>query len=119
MALLIATDGTGLTDYTQLVTLDSVVYVLGFRYIIAESCWYMNIALTNGATICQGIKLVCSYPLLWSYNDPNLPDGTFMVVPSPADDSPPGLNDLAPGGRCALLYLEKGEISASVEANRL
>jgi hypothetical protein len=92
--------------YTETVPLDGINYRLYFGYNQRENCWYLSIADELGKDLLNGIKLVCGleYLLRWRYIAGLPPGQLFMIYPL-TDSSPPGLNDLAPGGRCQLTYI--------------
>lgn len=98
--------------WTQTTTLDGVAYLLNFRFNSREQCYYLNISSADGTIdYVIGMKLVSDFFLLrpWA-----TPPGEMMVISqSGADDSPPGLGDLADGGRCKLLYIEAADLFAS------
>ena len=116
---IIPTDGSASPWFDQTTTLDGVPYVLDFRHSRAEDRWYLSIGLPDGTEVRKGIKVVSSYPLLWRETDSRLPNGELFCVPASADDSPPGLADLLPGGRCYLVYVPKAELLPSFESWRL
>lgn len=107
--------------YDQTSVLDGITYLLDFRFNTREQCWYMSIQLANlTTTVVQGVKLVCSYPLLQSYAGANVPPGEFFcLTQNQTLDGPPGLTDLDPNGRCSLAYLSHAELPTSLEPWRL
>ncbi len=98
--------------YTQVSDFDGVNYSLEFRYNQRETCWYLSIADDIGNDIINGIKIVCSIPLLRRFSDTRLPPGELIAVASGDDDSPPGLTELGDGLRVALHYITIAEITA-------
>ena len=97
--------------FVETVSLDGTDYVLDFRFNSREQTWNVSIMLPDGTMLAPGIKLVCNYPLLQKYADPRVPNGELFCVTQTNDDSPPGMNDLATGGRCALCYASVSELS--------
>lgn len=100
----VPTDATGLTNYSQTTVLEGTAYLLTFSYNQRENCWYLSMATEEGDDIIDGMKLVCSWPITRKCADPRAPQGELMVISNTSDNSPPGLADLAPGGRCILNY---------------
>lgn len=109
---LIPTD-TGLLFWQQITTLDGTDYLLEFRFNSREQVYYLMVSLTDGTLLAQGIKLVCSYPLLQAYNDDRFPLGELIVLPDATSDGPPGLGELGIGQRCQLVYVTAAEIQAA------
>lgn len=99
--------------YTSQTTgLDGVPYVLTFAYGQRSDTWTLSIAMVDGTPIASGLKLVCLWDLLAQTVDPNRPPGMLFVLSSTTDLSPPGLEDLAPGGRCTLIYTPAADVAA-------
>jgi hypothetical protein len=88
--------------YTFSADLDGTEFFFRMSYNSREDRWYLSVYTAEGSPIALSIKLVTNWPLLnrkaW---DPRAPKGVLYV----AGVSPPGLNDLAPGARCQLVYL--------------
>lgn len=99
--------------YTQIVQLDGVPFLMTFRWNQRLGVWYFDLATAEGDPIYSGIKLVTGWNLLRNVVDDRRPAGWLAVVTQTADDSPPGLEDLTPGGRCALLYRPLADLMAS------
>jgi hypothetical protein len=97
---------------TQTTTLDGVPFLLSFAYSQRECCWYLSLATVDGDPIWGAVKLVCSWPLFKACADARKPAGDLIVISSTQDLSPPGLNDLQPGGRCALMYVTAADEAA-------
>lgn len=98
--------------YVQRTDLEGREYVLQFDYSTRENCWYMQVSASDGTVLAAGVKLVCSWPLLYRYTSTLLPPGKMFVMPVTTDDSPPGLDDLAEGGRCELTYVTSDDPAA-------
>jgi hypothetical protein len=96
----------------QTTVLDGIPFLLSFAYSQRESCWYMGIATVDGDPIYGNVKLVCGWNLFGACVDARAPAGVLTVITNNQDDSPPGLNDLLPGGRCALMYVTAADIAA-------
>ncbi len=94
----------------QLVTLEGTTFLLTFQYNQREDTWYFSIATSEGDDLYNGMKLVCSWPLTRKCADSRMPQGEFFVISNTDDNTPPGLNDLAPGGRCVLNYWTSDEL---------
>lgn len=92
--------------YSQTTDLDGTPYVLSFSYDQRHDRWLLAIAsATDGTSVISGLRLVPGADLFEPYRHAlNMPPGGLFVVPLGPDDSPPGLADLAPEGRCALVY---------------
>lgn len=95
---------------SQITTLDGVPYLLQFTYSERADVWYLAILTEEGDAIRYGVKLVCGWPLLRKVADPRKPPGVLFVWTANNDDSPPGLLDLAPGGRCTLIYVPQADL---------
>jgi hypothetical protein len=93
--------------WTQTTTLDGVPYLLNFRFNSREQCYYLNISSAD-ATIDYviGMKIVSNFFLLRPWTTP---PGEMMCI-AQGDDSPPGLGDMADGGRCKLIYIEATDL---------
>lgn len=97
---------------TQTTTLDGVPYILYFQYNQRENTWWLTVSTIDGTAIYGACKLVVNYAFLDQCVDARRPPGQLMVISNTSDLSPPGIDDLAPGGRCSLCY----EPIADVEA---
>ena len=105
-------DGT--TPYiTQTTTLDGVPYLLSFYYSQREDRWYLLLSTVDGTPIYGAVKLVCNWPLFAQCASQSKPPGAWIMVSSTQDLSPPGLNDLAAGGRCQLTYTPVADLIAA------
>ena len=91
--------------YSQTSKLEGQVFNLSFAYNQRENTWYLSVADASNVDIYNGVKLVCLRYLLKTCADPRRPAGDFVVFDSTGSNTPPGLNDLATGGRCALKYI--------------
>ena len=92
--------------YVQRTDLEGKEYTLQFDWCTRESVWYLSIFDVEQVPLATGIKLVCNWPLTYRLADNRLPPGDLLVITKKeADDSPPGLADLAEGGRCELTYV--------------
>jgi hypothetical protein len=87
------------------VMLEGTAYNLAFAWNMRSSTWYLSIADGAQVDIYNGIKLIVGYPLLRMCADPRRPPGELFVVDSTGANTPPGLYDLLPGGRCTLVYM--------------
>jgi hypothetical protein len=91
--------------WEQTTTLDGTDYLLRFRYSQREQTYYVSLYLGNGTEIIKGQRMICNWPLFADCVDPNMPPGTFVLIPSdPTDESPPKLGDLGDNRRCTLVY---------------
>lgn len=91
--------------YTQKVQLDGTDYILHFSYNQRTDRWSLAIHDESDTPLQQGLKLIANWPLLRHYHfKPELPSGELIVIDTTGKGSPPGLNDLAPDGRCQLIY---------------
>lgn len=96
--------------YVQRTDLEGREYVLTFDYSTREGVWYLTIADDTETVLAAGVKLTVGLPLLYRFKDARMPPGLLFVYSSTGDDSPPGLADLAPGGRCTLDYMTSDEL---------
>jgi hypothetical protein len=98
---------------TQTTTLDGVPYLLTFQYSQREDRWFLLLSTVDGSPIYGAVKLVLNWPLFAQCRDTRRPPGQFYVVSNTqSDDSPPGLNELAPTARCALTYIPIADMEA-------
>ncbi len=116
---MITIPATTIPPFSQTTTIDGVPYVIDFNYNWRENTWSISILQTDLTPLCTGIKLVCNYPLLQKYASALVPKGELYCVSLGQDDSPPTYNDLAPGGRCVLIYASKSELGPLVDPWRL
>ncbi len=86
-------------------TLENVNYLLSFSYNTRSDTWWLSVADAGGVDIYNGLKLVCNVPLLRRCADSRRPPGELFVVDSTGQNTPPGLDDLGPSGRCTLVYI--------------
>ncbi len=100
--------------YSLTTTQDGVPYLLNFSFSQRESCWYVLLSTVDGDPIYGNVKLVCNWPLFAQCADSRKPPGVFEVISSTPDLSPPGLQDLLPGGRCQLIYLPIADMVAAL-----
>lgn len=92
--------------WVQSTTLEGTTFLLNFDYNEKCACYYLSIQDSEGNDIYDGMKIVCNLALLRTCADgDNAPVGELWCQSSNGDDSPPGLGDLAPGGRCTLFYI--------------
>ena len=93
--------------YIQTTPLDGVNYRMFFAYNQRENTWYLSISDDLNNPLLSSIKLVCGTEFLHRWRaTPGLPPGQLVCISlSSADASPPGLEDLVPGGRCELTYV--------------
>lgn len=97
---------------------DGAQYQLTFRWNHRTSTWSFDLFQTDGTPIRYGVKIVPNTFLLLPshYIDGCPPGEIYCVSHNPADDSPPGLNDLVQGGRCELVYLPMLDMIALLNA---
>lgn len=69
-----------LPNYTMRVDLNSVIFILEFRYNERADRWVMDVQTEEAETIIQGVVLVTGVPLLSQYVDERLPEGDFVVL---------------------------------------
>jgi hypothetical protein len=98
---------------SQVTNLDGTPYLLTFAWNMRSSTWYLSIATTDGTPIASGIKLVCNFDLLRTVVSPARPPGRIVAISNTTDNSPPGLEDLIAGGRCALCYSPLADLQAA------
>lgn len=95
----------GNPNYTMRTRLDGRDYLLRFQWNQREERWYFDIFADTNEPLAVGIKIIPNRPLLRFYQwDQRLPPGEFVANIDIADDSPPGLYEMAIGERCELTY---------------
>lgn len=95
----------------QRTDLEGREYVLQFDFSTRESVWYLSILDVGNVPLATGIKMVCNWPLTYRLPNPGLPPGDLVVITKvEADETPPGLDDLAEGGRCELTYVTSDHV---------
>ena len=104
MSLVIPTDTTGSSFYTQKVTLDSKVYTLTLRWNNRASQWMLDILDAVGNELVLGCPLLNGELLLsqFSYLGAALPPWGLFIVDLTGQDRDPDLNSL--GGDVLLMY---------------
>lgn len=93
-----------LPTWSEASTLEGSTFVLSFSYNQRESVYYMGVADAAGVDVYTGVKLMPLQFLMRKCKDPRRPAGDFLVFDNTGSVVPPALHDLAPGGRCSLLY---------------
>lgn len=115
MTTQIITTPDGTTPFaTQTTTLEGTPYLLYFTYSQREDRWYLLLSTVDGDPIYGAVKLVPNWPLFDQCQDTRRPTGQWLVLSNSSDDSPPGLNELAPGARCVLCYVPAADVAAAV-----
>ena len=119
MAQLIPTQ-PDVPNYSMAVTLDGVDYQFTFRFSERESCFYLDLYLTDGTPLCMGRKVVCAWSLFRDFRyDKRIPQGALVAVPvSGGSDEPAtilddGTGELGEGRRVQLLYFPASEIASA------
>jgi hypothetical protein len=97
--------------YGETVALDGTPYALSFTFNLRGLCWYLDLATLDGEVFAAGLKLVCYWNLLIKCASPLRPPGQLLVISYTTDPSTPGLLDLMPGGRCALVYMPAADVA--------
>lgn len=91
--------------YTMKTQLDGTQYGLTFRWNQRTNTWSFDLDDSAGVQIIHGIRIMVGVPLLTRYHyQASCPPGDIVCISKTSDDSPPGLHDLADGGRCSLIY---------------
>lgn len=97
--------------YSLVTRLDGSDYKLDFRYSPRADRFYLNLYDANEVLLLAGLKLVTGVLLLNYYHHlPGVPTGELLVSSNGSDNSAPGLNELGPGLRCTLSYLEASDV---------
>lgn len=119
MPLIIRTVSSAQDAYTsQRTRLDGRDYLLRFSFNEREERWYLSLFDEDELPILEGLKLVCSQPLLQAYrSNPDVPRGELVVMDLTDDNSPPTLDELGEGKRCELLYITAEELEALKSRN--
>lgn len=101
--------GSDAPDYLQRLSLDGRDYIFRMLWNQREGRWYLEVRNESNVHL-DTVKLVCRVNLLLSAQwDVRIPPGVLRVQSLNDDQSPPGLDDLAPGGRCSLTYVTFSE----------
>lgn len=96
--------GSVAPDYTQRTSLDGRDFILRFLWNQREGRWHLYLH-DAGNVLLATVKLVCDVNLLLAAQwDARVPQGPLRVMSLNQDQSPPGLDDLAEGERCSLVY---------------
>lgn len=91
-----------LPAYDFKITLDGVVYNLGFTWSERSQLWTMDISDENEEPIAMGIRLFTATPISYIYEMDNFPEREFLVVDTAGENKNPGRDDF--GSRVLLLY---------------
>ena len=96
MSLVIPTDNTGASFYTQKVTLDSVVYTLTLRWNTRANQWMLDLLDAVGNELVLGTPLLNGEVLLaqYAYLGAVLPPWGLFIVDMTGQDRDPDLNSL-------------------------
>ncbi len=95
----------GVPHYTQRTRLDGREFTLRFMWNMRAERWALDISDDTETLLVGGIWIVANWPLLRPYQwDPRVPPGDLRAIDLSADGSPPGVNDMAIGQRCELVY---------------
>ena len=104
--------------YTMQTALDGTQYRLTFRWNHRTSTWSFDLDQNDGTSIIHGLRIMVGVPLLTRYHYQDAcPPGEIVCVSDTSDDSPPGLEDLADGGRCRLVYVPLLDLIALGQGN--
>lgn len=107
MALSVIPTVPGEPYYRQKTNLEGREYVLVFSFNERIARWYLSILDETEEPLLQGLKLVANWPLLRHYRyDTRLPPGELVVLTTDGSTEPPSLDELGPGKRAELVYLE-------------
>lgn len=111
MALFVIPTSAGVPYYSQKTNLEGREFVLRFSYNERIERWYLGIFDEEETPLLQGLKLLANVPLLRHYrHDPRLPPGELMALTTDGSGEPPTLNELGPGRRAELIYLESTDL---------
>lgn len=64
----------------MVVTLADVDYRLTLAYNTRDARWYLDVALSDGTDLVNGVPLVTDTPLLLRHSNEDLPAGILMLV---------------------------------------
>ncbi len=100
-------------NYTMGVTLDGSSYLLTFRLSERESCYFVDLALSDFTPLVSGKRVVCKIDLFGRYRyNALMPQGALVAFPSVGlSDEPPNLGELGKGRRVKLWYYSQSEIA--------
>ena len=111
MALIVIPTTPGAPYYRQKTNLEGRDFILVFSYNERIERWYLSIFDEEETPLLQGLKLMASWPLLRHYRyDTRLPPGELMALTLDGSSDPPTLNELGPGKRAELVYLESTDL---------
>lgn len=100
--------------YSITTNLDGVTFILDFKHNQRTDTWSFDLRDADGTMLAAGFKIVPEMLLLrkQAYRS-DFPFGDIICLSlANDDDSPPGLLDLGPDGRCVLVYVEAADIIA-------
>lgn len=96
------------------VTLESVTYLLEFRWNTRERSWYMSMSTDDGTYIITSLKFVIDHPLGCRSQNPLKPPGIFLAEDTSGARIDAGYNEDTQksdlGDRVILLYFESTEL---------
>ena len=111
MATLVIPTTPGEPYYRQKTKLEGREFTLSFAFNQRIGRWYLSIYDEAEVPLLLGIKLVTNWPLLRRYRfDTRLPPGELMALAADGDRTPAGLDELGPGKRVELVYLEAADL---------
>ncbi len=111
MALIVIPTSPGVPYFRQKTNLEGRDFVLDFSYNQRIERWYLSIFDEEETPILRGLKLVANWPLLRHYRyDIRLPPGELMALTQDGSTAPPTLNELGPGKRAELVYIEAADL---------
>ena len=104
--------------YTVKTQLDGTQYALTFRWNHRTKTWSFDLDDSAGTSIIHGIRVMVGVPLLRRHHYiASCPPGEIVCISNTPDDSPPGLEDLADGARCELIYVPLLDLIAQAQGS--
>jgi len=99
--------------YTFEVDLDERSYIFQLYWNTRANGWFLSLLDLEGVPLVSGIRLTAGVaPLTWFVNTDNGILGRLYVHDTSGAHADPGRYDLAPDGRCVLIYFEQAEVEA-------
>lgn len=104
----------GVPSYFYRIALSGEEYEIRLVWRERAAGWYMTISDLDGDPLAEGVRLVCSYPLIRNRSQATkaIPGQLYAFDLSDSGDASPGLEDL--GRRVGLYYVEPEEETPTV-----
>lgn len=104
--------------YTFEVDLDDRSFRFQLYWNERASGWFISMFDTEGVAVVSGIRLTAGVcPMGWFVDVSKSIQGRLYVHDTSGQFRDPGRYDLAPDGRCVLIYFEQAEVEALLAAD--